>query len=131
MRSMLFGLAVPVGWLFWTVGPAKATIESRAIPTTAISDLFICLASGDISLNRHSETLQYAEKLPCWQNERPTTERRATPPVYVRMLRALPCVACRSVLPVVKALCGTLLIRRKRGRTNASAATWLRVCSGL
>src|ERR1019366_3260498 len=50
MRSMLFWLSAPVGWLSWTAGLARATIEKiSGRASSASSDFFICLTSRKIS----------------------------------------------------------------------------------
>src|ERR1019366_225777 len=55
MRSMLFWLSAPAGWLSWTAALARAAIEKIVMERingrarTASSDFFICLTSREIS----------------------------------------------------------------------------------
>src|ERR1039458_3095736 len=75
MRSMLFWLSAPAGWLSWTAALARAAIEKivmeriKGRARTASSDFFICLTSREISyvMGRARELLSTLQTL-----ERPT-----------------------------------------------------------
>src|ERR1035437_9655052 len=76
MRSMLFWLSAPAGWLSWTAALARAAIEKIVMERingrarTASSDFFICLTSREISYDmvRARELLHPLQTL-----ERPET----------------------------------------------------------